>query len=52
MSLAKVHASARNFAISRSEVMNIGYARVSTLDHNLDLQMQVLRKAGNIRAPW
>ena len=26
--------------------MNIGYARVSTLDQNLDLQMQVLRKAG------
>jgi DNA invertase Pin-like site-specific DNA recombinase len=46
MSLAKVHASARNFAISRSEVMNIGYARGSTLDQNLDLQMQVLTKAG------
>ena len=26
--------------------MNIGYARVSTLDQNLDLQMQVLRKSG------
>ena len=26
--------------------MNIGYARVSTLEQNLDLQMQVLRKAG------
>jgi len=26
--------------------MNIGYAQVSTLDQNLDLQMQVLRKAG------
>jgi DNA invertase Pin-like site-specific DNA recombinase len=26
--------------------MNIGYARGSTLDQNLDLQMQVLRKAG------
>ena len=25
--------------------MNIGYARVSTLDQNLDLQMQALRKA-------
>jgi DNA invertase Pin-like site-specific DNA recombinase len=26
--------------------MNLGYARVSTLDQNLDLQMQALRKAG------
>jgi DNA invertase Pin-like site-specific DNA recombinase len=26
--------------------LNIGYARVSTLDQNLDLQMQTLRKAG------
>ena len=26
--------------------MNIGYARVSTFDQNLDLQIQVLRKAG------
>jgi len=26
--------------------MNIGYARVSTLDQNLDLQMQALRKVG------
>jgi DNA invertase Pin-like site-specific DNA recombinase len=46
MSLAKVHASARNFATSRTGIMNIGYARVSTLEQNLDLQMQVLRKSG------
>ena len=26
--------------------MNIGYARVSTLDQNLDLKIQALRKAG------
>jgi hypothetical protein len=35
---------ARTFATVGSEVVNIGYARVSTLDQNLDLQMQALRK--------
>jgi DNA invertase Pin-like site-specific DNA recombinase len=30
----------------RSKVVKIGYARVSTLDQKLDLQMQALRKAG------
>jgi DNA invertase Pin-like site-specific DNA recombinase len=29
-----------------STVVNIGYARGSTLDQNLDLQVQALRKAG------
>jgi Resolvase, N terminal domain len=45
-SLAKGHSFAAIFATPGSEVMNIGYARVSTLDQNLDLQMQTLRKAG------
>jgi DNA invertase Pin-like site-specific DNA recombinase len=31
---------------SGARLWNIGYARVSTLDQNLDLQMQALRKAG------
>jgi DNA invertase Pin-like site-specific DNA recombinase len=29
--------------------MNIGYARVSTLDQNLDVQMQAVRKEGSKR---
>jgi hypothetical protein len=37
-SFAKVLSFARTFATVGSEVMNIGYARVSTLDQNLDLQ--------------
>jgi hypothetical protein len=43
-SLAKAYLFARTFAAVGNEVMNIGYARVSTLDQNLDLQMQALRK--------
>jgi DNA invertase Pin-like site-specific DNA recombinase len=45
-SLAKVHSFARIFATFGNKVMNIGYARVSTLDQNLDLQIQANRKAG------
>jgi Resolvase, N terminal domain len=45
-SRAKVHSFAGIFATVRSDVMNIGYARVSTLDQNFDLQIQALRKAG------
>jgi DNA invertase Pin-like site-specific DNA recombinase len=45
-SLAKVHYFARTFTTDGIEFMNIGYAWVSTLDQNLDLQTQALRKAG------
>jgi DNA invertase Pin-like site-specific DNA recombinase len=43
-SVAKGHYFATIFATVGSDVMNIGYARVSTLDQNLDLQIQALKK--------
>ena len=46
---AKVHAFATTFATAGSTVMNIGYARVSTLEQNLDLQLQALKKGRTAR---
>jgi hypothetical protein len=45
-SSAEAQICARIFATVGSDVMHIGYAGVSTLDQNLDLQIQALRKAG------
>jgi DNA invertase Pin-like site-specific DNA recombinase len=46
-SAAKGDVFARSFAKPTEEVaMKIGYARVSTLDQHLDLQLRTLKKAG------
>jgi len=44
-SFAEVHPFATTFATVGSDVMNIGYARASTLDQILDVQRLALRKA-------
>jgi hypothetical protein len=43
---AKVHFFATTFATVSSGFINIDYARVSTLNLNLDVQMRALRKTG------
>jgi hypothetical protein len=50
MSLAKVPASARNCATSRSGVMNIGYARASTPGSEPELANAGAQKGGGVGA--